>query len=101
MNDLIVKRPLGRPRGTTAGINERLERYRISERCAEFTDEVLDFCVEMMRNEPVPVASIVTPPMAFQAHSRRNGAFQPTCNFSSDRVPQRQLWYCCSITGQI
>jgi hypothetical protein len=42
MNDVIVKRPVGRPRGTTVGINERLERYRISERCAEFTDEVLD-----------------------------------------------------------
>jgi hypothetical protein len=55
MSDLIVKRPVGRPRGTTVGINERLERYRISERCAEFTDEVLDFWVDVLRNEPVPV----------------------------------------------
>jgi hypothetical protein len=51
----LVKRPVGRPRGTTVGINERLERYRISERCAEFTDEILDFWVKVLRNEPVPV----------------------------------------------
>jgi hypothetical protein len=50
MNDLIVKRPVGRPRGTTVGINERLERYRISERCAEFTDEVLNFWADVLRN---------------------------------------------------
>jgi len=55
MNEVIVKRPVGRPRGTTVGINERLERYRISERCAEFTDEILDFWVKVLRNEPVPV----------------------------------------------
>jgi hypothetical protein len=55
MNEVIVKRPVGRPRGTTVGINERLERYRVSERCAEFTDEILEFWVKVMRNEPVPV----------------------------------------------
>jgi hypothetical protein len=55
MSDVIVKRPVGRPRGTTVGIGERHERYRISERCAEFTDEVLGFWVKVMRNEPVPV----------------------------------------------
>jgi hypothetical protein len=55
MSNVIVKRPVGRPRGTTVGINERLERYRIAERCAEFTNEVLDFWVKVMRNKPVPV----------------------------------------------
>lgn len=43
MNNVIVKRGVERPRGTTVGINERLERYRISDRCAEFTDEILNF----------------------------------------------------------
>jgi hypothetical protein len=55
MNNVIVKRPVGRPRGTTVGINERLERYRISERCAEYTDEILACWAKVMRNEPVPV----------------------------------------------
>jgi hypothetical protein len=32
-----------------------LERYRISERCAEFTEEILDFWVKVLRNEPVLV----------------------------------------------
>jgi hypothetical protein len=59
MNEVIVKRPVGRPRGTTVSINERLERYRISERCAEFTDEILNFwanvldaCVRRSRPNP-------------------------------------------------
>jgi hypothetical protein len=55
MNNTIVKRPIGRPRGTTVGINERLERYRISERCAEFTNEILDFWVDVLRN---PLAEV-------------------------------------------
>lgn len=55
MSDVIVKRPVGRPRGATVGINERLERYRISERCAEFTDEAIAFWVKVLRNEPAPV----------------------------------------------
>jgi hypothetical protein len=55
MNNVIVKRPVGRPRGTTVGINERLERYRISERCAEFTDEVLEFWADVLRNPLVEV----------------------------------------------
>ena len=31
MSEVIVERPVDRPRGTTVGINERLDRYRISE----------------------------------------------------------------------
>jgi hypothetical protein len=53
--NVLVKRPVGRPRGTTVGINERLERYRISERCAEFTDEILGFWVNVLRNPLVEV----------------------------------------------
>ena len=48
-------RQVGRPRGTTVGINERLERYRVSERCAEFTDEVLNFYANVLRNPLVEV----------------------------------------------
>ena len=55
MNKVIVKRPVGRPRGTTVGINESLERYRISERCAEFTDEILNFWANVLRNPLVEV----------------------------------------------
>jgi hypothetical protein len=55
MDKVIVKRPVGRPRRTTVGINERLECYRISERCAEFTDEAIAFWMKVMRNETVPV----------------------------------------------
>jgi hypothetical protein len=55
MNQVIIKRSVGRPRGTTVGINERLERYRISERCAEFTDEILNFYTNVLRNPVVEV----------------------------------------------
>ena len=55
MNQVIIKRSVGRPRGTTVGINERLERYRISERCAEFTDEILGFWADVLRNPLVEV----------------------------------------------
>ena len=48
-------RQVGRPRGTTVGINERLERYRVSERCAEFTDEVLNFYANVLRNPLIEV----------------------------------------------
>ena len=53
--NILIKRPVGRPRGTTVGINERLERYRISERCAEFTDEILSLWADVLRNPLVEV----------------------------------------------
>jgi hypothetical protein len=37
---------------TAHGINERLKRYRLSEKCAEFTPEVLAFWAKVLRNEP-------------------------------------------------
>src|SRR5215467_8197736 len=55
LSDVIIKRPVGRPRGTTVGINERLERYRISERSAQFTDEILNFYANVLRNPLVEV----------------------------------------------
>jgi hypothetical protein len=47
-----VKR-MGRPKGTLMGIDERLKRYRLSERCAEFTDEAIDFWQKVARNKPI------------------------------------------------
>jgi hypothetical protein len=55
MNEVIVKRPVGRPRGTTVDINKRLDPYRISEHCAEFTGEILDFWANVLRNPQVEV----------------------------------------------
>ena len=37
---------------TVHGINERLKRYRLSEKCAEVTDEVIAFWISVMRGEP-------------------------------------------------
>jgi hypothetical protein len=51
-------------RGTTVGINERLDRYRISERCAEFTDEVLNFYADVLRNPLVEVERDGKSPLA-------------------------------------
>jgi len=40
---------------TVHGINERLKRYRLSEKCAEVTDEVIAFLVQVMRGDPIEV----------------------------------------------
>jgi hypothetical protein len=37
---------------TAYGINERIERYRLSEKCAEYTDEGIAFLAVVLRNEP-------------------------------------------------
>jgi hypothetical protein len=37
---------------TAHGINERIERYRLAEQCAEFTPEVIAFWAKVLRNEP-------------------------------------------------
>jgi len=42
----------GRPRFTAVGISERIERYKLGEKCAEHTDECIDLWVRIMRNEP-------------------------------------------------
>jgi hypothetical protein len=33
MHQIIAKRPVGRPKGSTMGIIERIERYRLAEKC--------------------------------------------------------------------
>lgn len=48
MVEIIAKRRIGRPKATAVGLAERIERYRLGERCAEFTDEVIDFWAEVL-----------------------------------------------------
>jgi hypothetical protein len=48
MSDIVKRR--GRPHSTMVGLQERLERYRVAERCAEVTDEIIDFWISCFRN---------------------------------------------------
>jgi len=52
---LVARRLPARPKTTSFGIQERIDRYRLSEWCAEFTPEVIAFWAKVLRNEPVPV----------------------------------------------
>jgi hypothetical protein len=52
--ELIEKRRVGRPMTTTMGINERVKRYRLQEKCAALTDEVIQLWSSMVRNENCP-----------------------------------------------
>jgi hypothetical protein len=89
MNHVVVKRAVLRPRGTTVGINERLERYRISERCAEFTDEILDFWIKVLRNEPVPVM-VNGKPLKRNGKQVMDGPYTPEQQFmATDRLMDR------------
>jgi hypothetical protein len=52
---IITKRRVGRPKATAVGVGERIERYHLAEKCAEFTDEIIGFWVSVLRNKQVPV----------------------------------------------
>jgi hypothetical protein len=52
--ELIEKRRVGRPKTTMVGIAERVERYRLQEKCAALTDEVIALWVSMIRNPECP-----------------------------------------------
>jgi hypothetical protein len=52
--ELIEKRRVGRPKTTMVGINERVKRYRLQERCAELTDSCIALWESMVRNENCP-----------------------------------------------
>ena len=52
--ELIEKRRVGRPMTTSVGINERVKRYRLQERCAELTDDCIALWSSMVRNENCP-----------------------------------------------
>jgi hypothetical protein len=52
--ELIEKRRVGRPKTTTVGIAERIERYRLQERCAELTDSCIALWSSMVSNPNCP-----------------------------------------------
>jgi len=52
--ELIEKRRVGRPKTTMVGIAERMERYRLQEKCAELTDECIALWISMIRNPSCP-----------------------------------------------
>src|SRR5262245_65771014 len=56
MSAIVEKRPVGRPKGSTMGIMERLERYRIAERCAQVTPQIVDFWKSVALNKKLPIA---------------------------------------------
>jgi hypothetical protein len=52
--ELIEKRRVGRPQTTTIGINERAKRYRLAERCAEFTPQVIALWKQIVEDKNLP-----------------------------------------------
>jgi hypothetical protein len=54
--EIIEKRRVGRPRTTTVGINERVKRYRLAERCAESTPQVIALWKQMVEDKKLPYA---------------------------------------------
>jgi hypothetical protein len=37
------------------GIMERIERYRLAEKCAEFTPEIINLWTDVVRNKKLPI----------------------------------------------
>ena len=54
MSEIVAKRPVGRPKGSTMNIMERMKRYQLAEKCAAFTPEVIEFWVSVLRNRKLP-----------------------------------------------
>jgi hypothetical protein len=52
--ELIEKRRVGRPKTTTVGIAERIERYQLMEKCASLTDECIALWSSMISNPNCP-----------------------------------------------
>ena len=52
--ELVENRRVGRPKTTTMGINERVKRYRLAERCAEFTPQVIALWKQMVDDKKLP-----------------------------------------------
>jgi hypothetical protein len=52
--ELIEKRRVGRPKTTMVGIAERIDRYKLQEKCAALTDEVIALWTSMIRNPECP-----------------------------------------------
>jgi hypothetical protein len=57
----LRKHGVGRPRrdGSTMGLMERIQKWRIAERCSEFTDEYVDLLARVLRGQPVNLFQIV------------------------------------------
>src|SRR6516165_4066264 len=53
MREIIAKRPVGRPKVSTM---ERIERYRLAEKCAEFTPQVIALWKQIVEDERLPHA---------------------------------------------
>ena len=53
--ELIEKRRVGRPKTTMVGIAERIERYRLQEKCAALTDECIALRESMVSNPNCPL----------------------------------------------
>jgi hypothetical protein len=52
--ELIEKRRVGRPKTTMVGIAERIERYRLQEKCAQTTDRCIALWESMISNPSCP-----------------------------------------------
>ena len=52
--ELIEKRRVGRPKTTMVGIAERIDRYRLQEKCAALTDECIALWSSMISNPNCP-----------------------------------------------
>ena len=52
--ELVEKRRVGRPKTTMVGIAERIERYRLQEKCAELTDDCITLWLSMVSNPNCP-----------------------------------------------
>ena len=52
--ELIEKRRVGRPKTTMVGIAERMERYRLQEKCARTTDKCISLWESMVDNPNCP-----------------------------------------------
>jgi hypothetical protein len=55
MSEIVAKRPVGRPKGSTMNIMERIKRYQLAEKCAALTPEIIDFWTSVVRTKHVPL----------------------------------------------
>jgi hypothetical protein len=57
---LAVKRPRGPRPASSQGIMDRINRYRIAEKCGAVSEEVADWLITVFRNEPRKVKTLVS-----------------------------------------
>jgi hypothetical protein len=49
--EIIENRRVGRPKTTNPGINERMRRYNLAEKCAAFTPQVIVLWAESLKTK--------------------------------------------------